>query len=436
MRAAPNKKATSKSDAEGNKDIKISIKGGSEVRIQVGGDKKKRKAAPRHDSSPAASTTATLSSPSKSIAIPSSADEIIEISDEEDDQLKEAIRLSRTDSDKDKPAYHTEPQMKPEKNVDLPLKNEISKSANEDDSVKEEDVINALEALSHLLRSKLDAGDFKKLEEKLAKRRQGLKPAHLRERRLKEFIDVQRNAIREDSDSNKMWVYIHRVMDELRRYSQGQVQVQPTAAKRIKVENAPVEEATKNGVHQVPTTTKESSDNLALPVAGGSSVTQPPPSTSTSNSPTKKLKKPASQKHIKKLRNSLKECHQRIRELDETEVDFDDDDAQSSYELRDRYQRKYLAIYKKLAELEEFDPSLGRMSDKRFKFEGSRYPEVNLKISKFVNRRRARGEPCVPDFADVLHLYRSTNEEKRLGMSDALLHQEAKVPIQESQLGA
>ena len=54
-------------------------------------------------------------------------------------------------------------------------------------------------------------------------------------------------------------------------------------------------------------------------------------------------------------------------------------------------------IYRKLAAYNKLSADLDRRADKRFKFEDSRFPGINIKISKFVNRTKQ----LIINFQDV-----------------------------------
>ena len=68
-------------------------------------------------------------------------------------------------------------------------------------------------------------------------------------------------------------------------------------------------------------------------------------------------------------------------------------------------------IYKKLAAYRKLSANLERRSDKAFKFDDSRFPEINVKISKFVNRTKQ-----FPDFVDVKKLVEEVNSKQNLGL--------------------
>ena len=125
-----------------------------------------------------------------------------------------------------------------------------------------------------------------------------------------------------------------------------------------------------------------------------------------------------SSKHIKKLEKALKACDKKIRMLEETEVDWDNEDDESNYVLCAKYKRRYMQLHKKIAGYKQLSDSLDRKSEKKFVCEESRYPEINTKIQKFINKTKE-----FPDFQDIRSLVHEANSE--LHLSSVQLHDEA-----------
>ncbi len=64
------------------------------------------------------------------------------------------------------------------------------------------------------------------------------------------------------------------------------------------------------------------------------------------------------------------------------------------------------------------------------RFQGSRHPEVNAKIEKFVKRQQVDRKETMPDFADVYRLYERTSEERGLFLSKDELLMESRSTFQ------
>ena len=120
-------------------------------------------------------------------------------------------------------------------------------------------------------------------------------------------------------------------------------------------------------------------------------------------------KKKVSTKHMKKLEDALKKCAKQIRKLEEAEVDWDNEDDESNYVLCAKYKRRYMQLHRKIAEYKQMSSSLDRKCDKKFFCSESRYPEINKKIQKFVNKTKQ-----FPDFQDIRNLVLEANKDLHL----------------------
>lgn len=64
----------------------------------------------------------------------------------------------------------------------------------------------------------------------------------------------------------------------------------------------------------------------------------------------------------------LQDIRDKIEELKNAEVDLDDED--SAYIMEEKYQKKFVKVWKKLCEIKESSTDTGRPSEKKFKYEG------------------------------------------------------------------
>lgn len=125
----------------------------------------------------------------------------------------------------------------------------------------------------------------------------------------------------------------------------------------------------------------------------------------------------ASESHKRKLRKALQQCAEEIHKLENAEIDFDDEEN-SVYIMEAKYKKRYMDIYRKLAEYDSKSFNLDRQADKDFKFEESKFPEINTKITKFVNRSKE-----FPDFIDIKELVK--DHGSRMKWSEKQIHAEA-----------
>merc|ERR1712129_446044 len=173
---------------------------------------------------------------------------------------------------------------------------------------------------------------------------------------------------------------------------------------------------------KVPDKTKEAKTSEPEPepekeiaMEGSSRSTSTSKVMANNEKPAKKM----SQKHIEELEAALKKCSKKIKEYEEKEVNWDNEaEEESNYLMTSRLKRRYMQIYSKIAEAKELSDSLDRRADKRLKCQESRYPEINKKIEKFVNRTKQ-----FPDFQDILKLVREANKE--LHLTEGEMHAEA-----------
>ncbi|XP_062620564.1 neurofilament medium polypeptide-like isoform X2 [Saccostrea cucullata] len=120
-----------------------------------------------------------------------------------------------------------------------------------------------------------------------------------------------------------------------------------------------------------------------------------------------KREKKGSKRQIERLEKLLKDIRDKIEALKETEVDLDDED--SAYIMEEKYQKKFVKVWNKLCEIKESSTDTGRPVERKFRYEGTRYPEINKKIEKFVNKTK-----CFPDYHDVKEIIISVNKSKSL----------------------
>ena len=389
-------KVIRRKSSEAKQPVRISIPmgGQQELKIQIG-DKKLRRDP---------NATKKMKCPPKRQQQQQHQPELVVISDEEDDDtpaaggadrqlttaLEESIRLDALERVKRTLKRNSEPEAGEERK-----RVKLERVAAEE--VGHDPVDDAYATLLHVIRSKVQSGEFEKIERKLGKRISGIKVEHLSSVTLKEFLEKKRDLIRAETTGNH-FKHIESVLDELKRYSK------PA-----------------NSGRSGPLVKSE-------PVPGTSSSLKPSESNPEDGLKLKGKKIP-SRKHISKLENALQKCVKEIRRLEEAEdYDYDEenfDEENTPYIKLDRYRKQATKIYKKLSELKEFDASLGRRQDKKFKFEGSRYPEINAKIAKFINRSRSLGLNCMPDYWEILELIEAENE-KGLGIPKCVMSEEAK----------
>jgi len=311
----------------------------------------------------------------------------------------------------------------------------------------------------------LPADEYRSVEKKMKKYLNQMSKQFMKSVRLKNYIEMKWGLL--DSDHDNVYIQIREVLDEMKKYRQegrsgttsdlsdtnlskkkaSSTTFQPLrkvvldeVADTLLCPQIPKVSDLANSSHQTNASTHQinvktqtrngfdsnldtdiGSDIGSIPNAQPSSSHQPTASSSnqhTSPSISDKDKR-VKKKHKKKLERALALCEKKIRQLEETEVDFDDDND-SVYILEAKYKKRYMEIYRKLAACNKLSSNLDRRSDKQFKFEDSKYVNINLKLSKFVNRTKQ-----FPDFVDIRQLVEETNQAQSLNLSEIQIHNEA-----------
>ncbi|NWZ72616.1 DAXX protein, partial [Acrocephalus arundinaceus] len=119
-----------------------------------------------------------------------------------------------------------------------------------------------------------------------------------------------------------------------------------------------------------------------------------------------------SRRQIRHLEHLLRVYAGEIRRLQERELDLAElDSADSPYLQENRLKRRMMRIFRRLCQLKECSSLTGRVLEQRIRFRGTRYPEVNRSIERFINRPDA-----FPDYSDILREIRSASARHGLGL--------------------
>ncbi|KAK0140367.1 Death domain-associated protein 6 [Merluccius polli] len=144
-----------------------------------------------------------------------------------------------------------------------------------------------------------------------------------------------------------------------------------------------------------------------------------------------KTKGRASRRQIAYLENLLTVYNDEIRRLQEKEMSLSDLEAEDSgYIQEDKLKHKMMKIYNKLCELKGCNNLTGRVIEQRLSYSGTRYPEINKKIERFINSPEARRNP--PDYPDIRQQVQRANQRHNLGLSSKQLNQMAQEAFRET----
>lgn len=115
--------------------------------------------------------------------------------------------------------------------------------------------------------------------------------------------------------------------------------------------------------------------------------------------------------HLKKLHKALLKAKRTILDLEEAEVDWDDDDN-SAYLKKVRWEKRAVDIYKKICELTGESSHAHRIVKKPITFKGTDFPAFNKKLQKMVNNKGS-----FPNFMKVLQCLDLCNRSHKFGLT-------------------
>lgn len=117
-------------------------------------------------------------------------------------------------------------------------------------------------------------------------------------------------------------------------------------------------------------------------------------------------------KKLRKMEYAMKKIVKKIKELETTEVNLDEDDENSAYIMEDRYKRRLNLIYNKYCKLLKKNPYSGRLTHTRLDFVSAHYNELNLAINK-------KYKNCdFPNYSEFSDYIRSVVEEKNIKLTE------------------
>ncbi|XP_072331923.1 death domain-associated protein 6 isoform X2 [Scyliorhinus torazame] len=120
-----------------------------------------------------------------------------------------------------------------------------------------------------------------------------------------------------------------------------------------------------------------------------------------------------SRRQIRYLENLLKVYADEIQRLQEKELDLNElEDEDSSYIQEHRLKKKMVKIFEKLCELKRCSSLTGRVIEQRIAFTGTRYPEINRKVERFINK-----PDHFPDYQDIRNIMQQVSIKHSLGLS-------------------
>ncbi|XP_045470223.1 uncharacterized protein LOC123677625 [Harmonia axyridis] len=117
-------------------------------------------------------------------------------------------------------------------------------------------------------------------------------------------------------------------------------------------------------------------------------------------------------KHVRKLEKFMEQVLAKLKELEETEVDFDEDEDRSAYILHAKYAQKLNQAYNKYCGILKKNPYSGRLTYERLDFVSSNYNEINQAISK-----KYKNNKIFPSYSELATFIESIVADKKLPLN-------------------
>ncbi|KAK3857392.1 hypothetical protein Pcinc_036355, partial [Petrolisthes cinctipes] len=111
---------------------------------------------------------------------------------------------------------------------------------------------------------------------------------------------------------------------------------------------------------------------------------------------------------LRKVDQKMKQISDKIKELQTAEVDLDDEDN-SAYLVEERLKKQFSKLHDYYCKLAQCSTATGRPIERKIKYTGSRWTEINKRISAWVNKNKE-----FPDYLDILNLVKKVTKESSL----------------------
>ncbi|RZC42560.1 Daxx domain containing protein [Asbolus verrucosus] len=122
---------------------------------------------------------------------------------------------------------------------------------------------------------------------------------------------------------------------------------------------------------------------------------------------------------IRKLERTCKLLLKKLKQLEETELDFSDE-SDSTYMQIDRYSQRLSKVYNKYCQLMKRSPHTGRLLYEKIRFVSSKYDEINRAITKAYKHNK------FPTYYDVEKCVRNCTSKNNLPLTEADIKEESR----------
>lgn len=319
------------------------------------------------------------------------------------------------------------------------LKEETKKEGTEDKTllrpkliVKEKRTISSVEQdifpmFISLCLQKDRSDDMKKIVNKLKRRYEQLDPLYANSEAFINFLNKKRNEIMESN--YKLYTYINEVMNEMKNSCKGKWMLSSNSKSYFSGGNKLNRDNNSNISTAMCSNMQHTSNSIINDNEVGS----------INVNEEEQGKELAVQKKISKILKVMKQCEKIIRKLEESEIDFDDENN-SNYIKLERYKYRMVELYNKYCEYtgENIDAGRQYLRPKHFGITTG-IVSVDHAITSFINSKILKRNKLkkvgdftkaliFPDYNDILKCVTKCDELHSLGLNDRTRQDIGKLP--------
>ncbi|XP_033330443.2 daxx-like protein isoform X2 [Megalopta genalis] len=251
--------------------------------------------------------------------------------------------------------------------------------------------------------------DMKVITNKLKRRYEQLDQVYANSEAFINFINEKRNHIMKNK--NQLYTHIVDVNNEMKRMCSGKSSL------------------LSNNKNCIPTTQKLHDDNFELPSSDNlhtNNIDNAGVNENNVANDEEESEKSTTQKKVKLILKTMKKCELYIKKLEETEVNFDDEDN-SNYMQLEKYKHRMVDLYNKYCQYtgENIDAGRQYLRPKHLSTTGIQTVDhaitnfINSKVSKLRNLKKIGtfvNAVIFPDYKDILDCVKRCNESNNLGL--------------------
>jgi len=120
---------------------------------------------------------------------------------------------------------------------------------------------------------------------------------------------------------------------------------------------------------------------------------------------------------VERLEKYLEMLSKEIEQLEECELTYHDMKGNSAYIRLEALKKQAVYVFERICKLKKCSKKTGREVEKLIRITASRFPEINNKMQKYVNKSKK-----FPDYFAVTYLVKKANKQHNLNLTDVQIN--------------